>query len=98
MNVPERGLVSPGPTSCALTLSRIRCPLVHCIAQAEGTHEILDHKSRGSLPVKAADQAFAMLTTRIRKDRSCEGHLQAMFANGHLPTLLQWLEVIRAEL
>ena len=35
-----------------------------------------------------------LFTTHVRKNRFCEGHLAAMFQNGHITTLLERLEVI----
>ena len=37
-----------------------------------------------------------LLTTHVRKDRFCEGHLAAMFENGHLTALLRRLKELRA--
>ena len=39
-----------------------------------------------------------LFTTHIRKDRFCEGHLAAMFENGHIVALLKRLQQIRNEL
>ena len=36
-----------------------------------------------------------LLTTHCRKNRFCEGHLAAMFENGHIVALLKRLKVIR---
>ena len=36
-----------------------------------------------------------LLTTHVRKDRFCEGHLAAMFENGHIVALLRRLKTIR---
>ena len=47
--------------------------------------------------IKRAD-AFTiqkLLTTHSRKNRFCEGHLAAMFENGHIVALLRRLKVIR---
>jgi hypothetical protein len=35
-----------------------------------------------------------LLTTHVHKDRFCEGHLAAMFENGHLMAILQRLRDI----
>lgn len=37
-----------------------------------------------------------LLTTHVRKDRFCEGHLAAMFQNGHIGALLARLRELRA--
>ena len=39
-----------------------------------------------------------LLTTHVRKERFCEGHLDAMFENGHIVDLLHRLKVIRGEM
>jgi hypothetical protein len=39
-----------------------------------------------------------LLTTHVRKDRFCEGHLDAMFKNGHIVDLLHRLKVVRGEM
>jgi len=36
-----------------------------------------------------------LLTTHVRKDQFCEGHLAAMFENGHIVALLRRLKAIR---
>ena len=36
-----------------------------------------------------------LLTTHVRADRFCEGHLGAMFENGHIVAILRRLKVIR---
>ena len=36
-----------------------------------------------------------LFTTHVRKDRFCEGHLAAMFENGHIVALLRRLKEIR---
>lgn len=38
-----------------------------------------------------------LITTHIRQDRFCEGHLAAMFENGHFVQILQRLKKIREE-
>lgn len=38
-----------------------------------------------------------LLTTHVRKERFCEGHLAAMFENGHVVALLRRLKAIRDE-
>jgi len=38
-----------------------------------------------------------LLTTHVRKDYFCEGHLAAMFENGHIEAILQRLKGIRNE-
>jgi len=47
--------------------------------------------------IDSADSASIqkLLTTHIRKDRFCEGHLAAMFENGHVVSLLRRLRIIR---
>ena len=44
-----------------------------------------------------AETIRKLLTTHIRKDRFCEGHLAAMFENGHIVALLRRLKEIRAD-
>ncbi|MFO0914386.1 MAG: DUF6508 domain-containing protein [Pirellulales bacterium] len=39
-----------------------------------------------------------LLTTHVRQDRFCEGHLASMFQNGHIVAILQRLKGIRQEL
>ena len=39
-----------------------------------------------------------LFTTHVRKERFCEGHLAAMFENGHIVALLRRLRQIRANL
>jgi hypothetical protein len=39
-----------------------------------------------------------LLTTHVRKDRFCEGHLYSMFANGHIVAVLRRLQVLQATL
>jgi len=39
-----------------------------------------------------------LLTTHCRKERFCEGHLAAMFENGHVVSLLRRLKVIREKM
>ena len=39
-----------------------------------------------------------LLTTHVRKDRLCEGHLASMFENGHIVAVLRRLKGIRAEI
>jgi hypothetical protein len=39
-----------------------------------------------------------LLTTHVRADRLCEGHLAAMFENGHVVALLRRLKAIRAKM
>ena len=36
-----------------------------------------------------------LLTTHVRADRFCEGHLASMFENGHIVAILRRLKVIR---
>lgn len=36
-----------------------------------------------------------LLTTHVRKERFCEGHLTSMFGNGHVVALLRRLKAIR---
>lgn len=36
-----------------------------------------------------------LFTTHVRKDRFCEGHLAAMFENGHIVAILRRLKAIR---
>jgi hypothetical protein len=48
--------------------------------------------------VEYADAAtiLKLFTTHVRADRFCEGHLAAMFENGHVVALLRRLKVIRS--
>jgi hypothetical protein len=46
----------------------------------------------GSADAKTIQKLF---TTHVRKERFCEGHLAAMFENGHVVALLRRLKVIR---
>jgi len=39
-----------------------------------------------------------LLTTHVRQDRFCEGHLAVMFKNGHIVALLRRLREIRKEM
>ncbi len=39
-----------------------------------------------------------LLKTHSRKDRFCDGHLAAMFENGHIVALLRRLKAIRTEM
>lgn len=39
-----------------------------------------------------------LLTTHVRKERFCEGHLAAMFENGHVLALLKRLKAIREKM
>ena len=39
-----------------------------------------------------------LLTTNARKERYCDGHLAAMFKNGHIVALLRRREVIPEKL
>ena len=50
--------------------------------------------------IDSADAATIqkLLTTHARTDRFCEGHLAAMFENGHMVALLRRLRVIREEM
>jgi len=41
-----------------------------------------------------AETIRKLLTTHVRKDRFCEGHLNAMFEKGHICALLQRLKQI----
>jgi len=43
----------------------------------------------------AATTIQKLLTTHVRADRFCEGHLAAMFENGHIVRLLRRLKAIR---
>jgi hypothetical protein len=43
-----------------------------------------------------AEMIRKLLTTHVRKDYFCEGHLAAMFENGHIVALLRRLKEIRA--
>ncbi len=38
-----------------------------------------------------------LLTTHVRKDRFCEGHLDAMVENGHIAALLRRLKDLRGK-
>jgi hypothetical protein len=50
--------------------------------------------------VEKADAAVIqkLLTTHVRTDRFCEGHLASMFENGHIGALLRRLQTIRAKM
>jgi len=39
-----------------------------------------------------------LFTTHVRKERFCEGHLAAMFEDGHILALLRRLRVIRSDM
>ena len=39
-----------------------------------------------------------LLTTHVRRDRFCEGHLAAMAESGHLRAILERMAVLRSEL
>ncbi len=41
-----------------------------------------------------ADTIQKLFTTHVRADRFCEGHLAAMFENGHIVALLRRLRAI----
>ena len=47
--------------------------------------------------IKSADVVTVqkLLTTHVRKDRFCDGHLASMFENGHIVALLRRLKDIR---
>jgi hypothetical protein len=42
-----------------------------------------------------AETIQRLFTTHVRKERFCEGHLAAMFENGHIVALLRRLQEIR---
>jgi hypothetical protein len=42
-----------------------------------------------------AETIRKLFTTHVRKDRFCEGHLAAMFENGHIVALLRRLQTLR---
>ena len=42
-----------------------------------------------------SEPILKLLTTHVRKERFCEGHLAAMFEDGHIVALLRRLKVIR---
>jgi hypothetical protein len=46
----------------------------------------------------SAETIRTLLTTHVRKDYSCEGHLAAMFESGHIVACLQRLKTIRWEM
>ena len=50
--------------------------------------------------VERADAAtvLKLLTTHVRADRFCEGHLAAMFESGHIVALLRRLQALRARM
>lgn len=50
--------------------------------------------------VERADAAtvLKLLTTHVRADRFCDGHLAAMFESGHVVALLRRLKAIRAKM
>lgn len=45
-----------------------------------------------------AETIRKLLTTHVRKDRFCEGHLASMFENGHIVALLRRLKEIRKDM
>lgn len=45
-----------------------------------------------------ATTILKLFTTHVRADRFCEGHLAAMFENGHVVALLRRLKVIRSKM
>jgi hypothetical protein len=45
-----------------------------------------------------AEVIRTLLTTHVRKDYFCEGHLAAIFENGHIVALLRRLKEIREEM
>jgi hypothetical protein len=51
-----------------------------------------------SLRQADAETIRRLLTLHVRKDRFCEGHLEAMFESGHITALLRRLAEIRAGL
>jgi hypothetical protein len=59
----------------------------------ETTREFVEDSRK----IASADAATIqkLLTTHVRKERFCEGHLAAMFANGHMVNLLRRLREIR---
>jgi len=44
-----------------------------------------------------AETIRKLLTTHMRKDRQCEGHLAGLFESGHISALLRRLQTIRQE-
>lgn len=42
-----------------------------------------------------AETISKLFTTHVRKDRFCEGHLAAMFTNGHIVAMLRRLKAIK---
>lgn len=49
----------------------------------------------GKIESADAEAIQKLFTTHVRKERFCEGHLAAMFENGHVVVLLRRLKVIR---
>jgi hypothetical protein len=51
-----------------------------------------------SLEMASLDDLCRLLTTHVRKDCFCEGHLARMFECGHLTAILKRLGTIRGEM
>jgi hypothetical protein len=51
-----------------------------------------------SLETASLGDLCRLLTTHVRKDRFCEGHLASMFESGHLTAILVRLQEIRGEM
>lgn len=49
----------------------------------------------GKIESADAETIQKLLTTHVRKERFCEGHLAAMFENGHMVALLRRLRELR---
>jgi Family of unknown function (DUF6508) len=62
-------------------------------AWQETAREFVEHPRN----VESADAETIqkLFTTHVRKERLCEGHLAAMFENGHIVALLRRLKAIR---
>ena len=54
--------------------------------------------SPGRLESADAETIQRLFTTHVRKERFCEGHLAAMFENGHVVALLRRLREIRRKM
>jgi len=50
---------------------------------------------RGAIATANAETIRKLLTTHVRKDRTCEGHLARLFESGHISALLRRLQTIR---
>lgn len=62
--------------------------------QAEAKRYVESPEEIDSVDAESIQKLF---TTHVRSDRFCEGHLAAMFDNGHILRLLRRLKAIRHE-